>query len=347
MITDIFSRRYPDADLKNIGNAFFVQISKIYDDHHLGIRKALLEKVPNYKYSGYADEHIRIIAQALNKICTELGIETLDKPAYQTLSKHGYNDYRIFQKYIFDTEVDPLEKLSFLEILFRDAESHLLDETSFIEKKLPEYQARSEHIKNLSEEKKTKFHNDGEENIASSIPVLESKKSALTVIRTEVNQRAKMHSLDFSYHNGFFQKSDNPAIEEKIMSTFWELVSKQKYKNIETDMLKAYDLYDSNDRDAPLYAAKALESMLKIVCLEKNFTSNSNKPAGFYLDMLNKKENGPVILNEEKEELVSMFRIRNSHGHGPGENPMPSLTAQQTIRYINASAVWVVNLSKR
>ena len=39
MITDIFSRRYPNLDLQNLSNAFFVQLFNIYNDPHTGIRK--------------------------------------------------------------------------------------------------------------------------------------------------------------------------------------------------------------------------------------------------------------------------------------------------------------------
>ena len=116
MITDIFSRRYPNLDLQNLSNAFFVQLFNIYNDPHTGIRKTLLEKIQDYPYSTYADEHIRIIAQAQDKLCNELGYEDLDQPEYQNKDL-GYNDYRILKQYVFDKGISAIEKLSLFEIL--------------------------------------------------------------------------------------------------------------------------------------------------------------------------------------------------------------------------------------
>ena len=121
MITDIFLHRHPEIKLE-MDNSFFVQLFNIYDDYNIGIHHALLDKIESYPYSGYADEHIRIINQAQNKLSNELGYRNLDKTEYKDLpdTAGGFDDYRIFKSYIFDASVNYLEKLSLFEILFRD-----------------------------------------------------------------------------------------------------------------------------------------------------------------------------------------------------------------------------------
>lgn len=64
--------------------------------------------------------------------------------------------YRILKKYVFDEGISAIEKLSLFEILFRDTETHLLNEVQFIEANVPKYEARSTEIKALSAEKKSK-----------------------------------------------------------------------------------------------------------------------------------------------------------------------------------------------
>ncbi len=345
MITDTFMNRYSDIELK-LANTFFVQLFNLYDDPHVGIRPVLLDKIDDYKYSGFADEHIRIIAQSMDRLCNELGCKDLDKSEYKD-PDWGYEDYRVIKNYVFDTSVNSVEKLSLLEILFRETEHHILREIQFLEEHIPEYEVRSEHIKERSAQRKSHFYNDGGEKLKKAKPQLAQKKEALHKIQDHINQRLKLHKLPLAYHNGFFQKSADPVIEQQVAQPFWALVSNPKYKNVETDMLEAVHRYDTGGRDPALYAAKALESMIKIVCSDKALITGNEKGAAAFLSHLAGSKSGPVLIKDEHEELLSMFRIRNDHGHGPGTAPMPNLSSQQELRYVHSAMVWIHSLSKR
>jgi hypothetical protein len=249
MITDIFIQRYAEFNLEEVKNSFFVQLFNLYDDHDLGIHRTLLDRVDEYAYSSFADEHIRIIAQAQKKICSELGYQDLDKPQEYLQPDWRYNEYRIFKNHVFDESINPVEKLSLFEVLFRDTEQHLLNEIEFLKTHIPKYEERSLEIKQLSESKGVNYHNDGEEKLKKAKPQLEKKQQALTNLRTIINERLKQHGIPLSYHNGYFQQSTDPAVEKEIEEPFWELVSDPKYTNVEKDMLEALDRYDSNGRD--------------------------------------------------------------------------------------------------
>ena len=84
MITDILINRYPSNSpvYKNLDNLLCIQLFNLYDKHDLGIKKSLLERAESFNYSGFADEHIRIICQSMEKLCNELGYENLDKKSY-------------------------------------------------------------------------------------------------------------------------------------------------------------------------------------------------------------------------------------------------------------------------
>lgn len=342
MITDVFINRYPTLEI-DIPAPFFVQLFNLYDDHHLGIKKALLEKFEGYDYSSYIDEHIRIIAFAHKKISNELGYANLDKPQYQE-GKRDYNDHRIIKHYIHDKDINPLEKLSFLEILFRDAEQHLRSELESVEDTLPDYQYQALCFEMMHGPKVYNSHRIKAEDI---LPKQKMKKEALSNIQTEIAERLKLHKIPLAYHNGYFQQSFDPVIEEKISEPVWKLIAAPKFKNVEIDLLEALDRYNNLDRDPAFYAAKALESMIKIICADKGLTKGREKGAGDFLSYLNSKDHGPIITNDERNELTSMFRVRNSEGHGPGGEKMPSLTSEQAHRYIHAAMIWIYTLAHR
>lgn len=311
-----------------------------------GVHRTLLDKVDGYNYSSSANEHIRIIAQTTERLCCELGYETLDKPTYIS-PDYGFADYRIFKNYVFDEETFPIEKLSYFELLFRETEKHLLSEISFLKGSLPKYAARSEEVIRRSVATGTNFYNDGDERLKKAAPQLEAKQNTLQDLRTTIDQRLKLHKIPLSYHQGYFQQASDSVIERIIEEPFWALLDAPKYESVKTDMLEALDRQTSSARDPALYAAKALESMIKIVCNEKGFTTGRESGAAHFITNLNSKQNGAIINNEERSELEAMFKTRNTQAHGSGDAPMTALNDQQTQRYIHSAMAWIYSLSKR
>jgi hypothetical protein len=343
MITDIFLQRYEEANLENIPNAFFVQIYMLFNEHSEEINSF----VDGYMYSEYVNEYARIISISQSKLCTELGVRNLDKIEYKEPNNHLPAEYRILKNYVYDSAVNFLEKISLFEIISRDIEALLIAEIKYIENHIPLYKKESEKIKQLSEATNTFLYNKGEENLEKALRQLDIKNAALHSIRTEINERLKRHKIPLTYHNGFFQYETDPFIEKTIRDPVWKLISNPKYKNVEEDLLEALDRFDTRKRDPALYAMKALESMIKIVCKEKGIEKEPKKNFAHYIGKLNSKENGKYLSNEEKEELLAMFKNRHAYAHGPGDGEMPSLAIQQELRLINAAIVWIYSLSQR
>ena len=104
---------------------------------------------------------------------------------------------------------------------------------------------------------------------------------------------------------------------------------------------------DSGGRDPAFYAAKALESAIKIISNDRGWTHGGEKGAHNFIDNLASSKNG-FIEPWEGETLKAFFtKVRNPLGHGPGGEPMPALTPQQTDWAIETCMSWVKSLIKR
>ena len=112
-------------------------------------------------------------------------------------------------------------------------------------------------------------------------------------------------------------------------------------------MKEALDRRDTDARDPAFYAARALESALKIVSDEKEWTHGKEKGAHSYIDNLAAKRSA-FIADWEADALKHFFsKVRNPLGHGPGTGKMPELSRQQTDWAIEMSMVWIKNLIRR
>ena len=165
---------------------------------------------------------------------------------------------------------------------------------------------------------------------------------------TELNERFRRAKAPLNYHNGFIQLAMDQQIEKHIAKPFWDLVADPLWKNVDIDMKEALDRRDSNDKDPAIFAAKALESAIKIVSDTKGWTRNTENGAAQYVDNLVSKANGSYLSVWEGEMLKDYFRkVRNSLGHGPGSDPMPELTLAQTDWAIETAMSWVRTLVRR
>ena len=74
-------------------------------------------------------------------------------------------------------------------------------------------------------------------------------------------------------------------------------------ENVNLDMKEALDRRDSSHKDPALFAAKALESAIKIISDQRNLTSGNEKGASHYIDNLVSKHNGRYIDTWEADIL--------------------------------------------
>jgi hypothetical protein len=164
----------------------------------------------------------------------------------------------------------------------------------------------------------------------------------------EINERFQRAGPQLNYHNGFIQVATDKLVEDQIERAFWEVVADPVWKNVDIDMKEALDRRDRNDRDPAFYAARALESTIKIISDQKGWTHGGEKGAHSYIDNLGSKKNGSFIQDWEREALKSFFTaVRNPFGHGPGSAEMPQLTLEQTNWAIETCMSWIKGLVQR
>jgi hypothetical protein len=163
----------------------------------------------------------------------------------------------------------------------------------------------------------------------------------------ELNVRLKQAETGLHYHNGFIQRAADPLTTDQVEAPFWLAVADPKWANVDIDMKEALDLRDSGGRDPAFYAARALESTIKIISGEKGWTRGGEKGAHNFIDNLAAKGNA-FIAGWEAESLKGYFtKVRNPFGHGPGQEPMPTLSAEQTDWAIETAMSWVKSLIRR
>lgn len=163
----------------------------------------------------------------------------------------------------------------------------------------------------------------------------------------ELNARFRQARYPLHYHNGFLQLITDELVQQQVEEPFWNLVSDAEWKNVDLDMKEALDLRDSDGKDPAFYAARSLESAIKIISDKKKWTSGRERGASNYIDNLAKKSNA-YITPWEADSLRAFFtNVRNPFGHGPGGGDMPKLTRHQTEWSIEFSMIWIKNLLRR
>ncbi len=93
----------------------------------------------------------------------------------------------------------------------------------------------------------------------------------------ELNERLEQAGMPQHYHNGYLQTTQDQQLQKQVEQPFWLLVKEAQWKNVSIDMAEAIDRRDTGARNPLFYAAKALESAIKIICELKNWTIGNEK----------------------------------------------------------------------
>lgn len=352
MLTDIFANRYADVVLwksfEEKDRRFLVQAFRIVSEQL-------------YRYwTNDGKEHPRTKKKwqvIHDKLSMELGLEELSKKAFlynatwegKTSSKVGFKTVNevckdfVCSAYDGSVPADQFmkERVSFIEIAFRERDNDVKEANAklLIDLRSPQmYQSPSRPgtIRipgDLSQSMK-----------AINRHVNEEFQNAVD----ELNERIQQAGYHLDYHNGFIQRSSDQLVEEQIERAFWSLVADSTWENVDVDMKEAIDRRDSGGRDPALYAAKALESTIKIISDKKGWSSGGEKGAHNYIDNLRSKRAGQFIEGWEQGSLKDFFtHVRNPLGHGPGSEEMPALGPQQTDWAIEFCISWIKSLIQR
>lgn len=351
MLTDVFFRRYANRTMfHSVGQkecAFFVQAYKIVNEQI-------------WKYYGHdkkIDERVKAIWTDIHdRMAMEIGINELSAKyySYQTeymgkpYTNSGWNNINtVVERWLNFKFVDGLDpdvfikrRLSFVELAFRTREEQVTKLNSELPKRLAEAEMQ-DRLPRASMTGPGK-RSDGvrASNQAVNMTFLENVR--------ELNERLRQAGMPLNYHNGYLQITQDEQMQERIEQPFWLLVKDIRWKNVSIDMAEALDRRDTGGRDPSLYAAKALESTIKIVCELKKWTTGTEKGVSDFLNHLESKANGAFIDGWERQSMQRFYSdVRNDLGHGPGIKDMPNLTPHQIDQTIEFCMSWVKSLIRR
>ena len=351
MLTDIFADRYISVEMwdafREVDKRFLVQ----------GYRMVSEQLYPYWvdgKESPPAKEKWIAIH---DKLSMELGLTELAPKYYSyqtTWNGQQYNHSGIWSidkickdfvcaEYDGSISADRFvkERISFIELAFREREEQINQINRDLPKRVAESQL-SDKIRRPSVLRLPGNQADGIKAYNEALN-LTFKNSV-----DELNERLRRAGYNLNYHNGFIQISDDDLVEEQIESEFWRITRDPQWVNVDIDMKEAIDLRDNNGRDPAFYAARALESTIKIISDQKGWTHGGEKGAHNYVENLSSKKNGAFISDWERDALKAFFTaVRNPFGHGAGSAGMPKLNKQQTDWAIETCMCWVKSLVKR
>lgn len=329
MLIDIFARRYEGVPLRDafeqrdgrlLVQAFRILSEDLYPDCADG-----KEYKPN----------VTIWTNLHSKLSREFGLRELgatrDRLGLALSISRVCEDW-MMQPVVGSPDAHIKERLSLIELGFRDREIEITDPNSstsntdaLIATVLSGYPNVNDGVGALGAERVAKFR----------------------VLVEELNARFRQADYPLHYHNGFIQLSTDNLVQERIEAPFWSVVSDATWKNVDHDMKEALDLRDSGGRDPAFYAARALESAIKIVSDRKGCTHGGERGASSYIDNLVSKKTA-LIEPWEGKMLSDFFSgVRNPLGHGAGSDAMPSLSRQQTEWAIEFCMSWIKNLARR
>jgi AbiJ N-terminal domain 4 len=356
MLTDIFARRYENRPLfDTVGpreQALFVQAYRIINE----------QLFPYYGYDKKVDERAKATWTSLHdQLTMELGIKELSSRFYSYQGEwmgkpHTYSGWyemnAVCEKWIthkFSDDQDPdvfvKRRLSFVELAFRQREQQITYINSQLDGKL-----RTAALQDAAPKRNTGLRIPGifQSNVDRVKQNNIYNNTMFQGYVHELNERFRQAGMPLHYHNGYIQITTDSLTQAQIEQPFWDAVKDQKWVNVSTDMATAIDGRDTGGRDPAFYAGKALESTIKIISNEKNWTTGKEKGASDYLNHLESKANGRFIDSWERHILQAFFNgVRNDYGHGPGSDPMPTMTAPQIDQAIEFCMSWIKSLIKR
>lgn len=351
MLTDVFFRRYANRPMfASVGQketALFVQAYRIVNEQI-------------WKYYGYdkkIDESVKAIWTSIHdRLTMEIGIKELSPKYYSFQTERMGKPYTnpvlkdmnfVVEQWLtfkFTNDLDPdmfvKRRLSFVELAFRTREEQVAKANAEFPRRLAEAE-----MQDTMPRRPMTLPGKRSDGVRA---INESMNRTFAANVDELNERFKQAGMPLHYHNGFIQITQDEQLQVQVEQPFWLLVKDAQWKNVSIDMAEAVDRRDTAGRDPSFYAAKALESTIKIICDIKKWTTGNEKGVSDFLNHLESEVNGAFIESWERQSMQRFYSdVRNDLGHGPGSKEMPDFTPQQIDQSIEFCMSWIKSLIKR
>jgi AbiJ N-terminal domain 4 len=268
MLTDIFARRYESVPM---WQAFDEPSRRLIVQAF-----QLLDQICPYYVGGKENDHGKAFWTQLHALLArELGLQELSPltwgywsaPPQQHWISGVHPLIKVCETWMlqpFDGSISAdrfiKERLSLVELGFRKRGEANVEANA----KLPEQIAQVRRFELSRASRKGGITLPGSQ-VDGLTAANASMNAALRAAVDELNARFRQAGWNLHYHNGFIQISSDAVVTQAVEAPFWQLVADPKWKNVDHDMKEAIDLRDTQGRDPAFYAAKALESTIKII----------------------------------------------------------------------------------
>lgn len=164
----------------------------------------------------------------------------------------------------------------------------------------------------------------------------------------ELNTRLRESGIGLVYHNGFLHFASDRMSVDRVQTPFWEVLAAPQWRVADREMKEAIEHLDRADDDAAVHALCALESVMKILCEERGWSTGKEKGAVNFIENLQSDRSGRFISPWEADALRALFReIRNPRSHGGGTSSPDALSIQQLTWVVETSMSWTKSLATR
>jgi AbiJ N-terminal domain 4 len=350
MLTDIFARRYANYPIWTQ----YTENEPRLLQQCIGVAKDVL---PYYSF-GKVDETQKAKWKSIHdRLARELGLRELWQRFFSTTNNsvvwHHTNEWVTMCEYYTTSPYAPQahgsvdrymkERLSLIELVMHERQNEINELNRTLDQRAQNAVAdalwRSSRSGRMSPR-------DFEAEVRSRDAAI---NEAFNASVNELNVRFQQAGVPLSYHNGFIQVAKDEQIEKQVAEPFWRAIADPKWENVAIDINKALDGRDNGASDAALFACRALESAIKIISDLRGWSRGSEKGAHDYINNLVAERDGVRFIDTFEMEVLKPYftHVRNKLGHGPGSQPMPNLTVEQTDWAIEFAMTWIRTLVRR
>lgn len=171
----------------------------------------------------------------------------------------------------------------------------------------------------------------------------------------EFNYRLKRSGVGYAYEDGQILRIDSQLIHEEVVKPALRFLNRKGFEGPREEFLQAFMHAKSGaNKDAIIWANKAFESTMKVVCDIKGWDFDKGSRASDLLKILRRNGFFPNYLDNSFDQLTAILgsglpQVRNNEaGHGDGGTPRetPPYVASLALHLAAAKIVFLVEASQ-
>ena len=170
----------------------------------------------------------------------------------------------------------------------------------------------------------------------------------------ELNQRFRQHNLGYELVNGQIIRKDSELLVQETIAPAFSLLHDKRFSSAEDEMQKAFRFRkDGENAEAILNAAKAFESVMKVICSEMGYEYDADKDtAKNLIAHLEKNAFYPPSLNTHianirttlESALPTVRNKKSGHGAGTASTYISDAFADYALHLAATNIVFLVDL---